>query len=261
VYANWSCNFSFSIVLILGFQACTYCITAMGRPVKFAKIGSAPPVTATLPKPWSSPPPADSESLNAICQVFVQDLNNAFSNIGQRDSQSPNFGSLFLSDGSTLWRDHLLLTWDFRCFRGSGGILSTLRSRGKSFSQSISFRLDGADRTTASRPPEVGYLNLARDIPCIVCFTSVTTSIGTGRGIFRLVQDAEDEGRWKAAAVYTALQQLEGTIEQHAGSLHHSNGLHVNEKLADPEQNGSETRSVPSSDCTVLAVGTYSRTF
>ncbi|KAB5513326.1 hypothetical protein GE09DRAFT_1267106, partial [Coniochaeta sp. 2T2.1] len=158
-------------------------------------------------------------------------------------------GQIFLKDGSTLWRDHLLLTWDFRCSQGSQGVLAALQCREKSFTRSVLFRLDGADAKTGSRLPGLAYLDLARTIPCVVCFATVTTSVGTGRAIFRLVQDVDDKGKWKAVAVYTALQELRNTTEQRVGSV---TAAKLGKLSRWPELVSGDAAS---SDCTALVVG------
>ena len=58
--------------------------------------------------------------------------------------------------------------------------------------------------------PQVSTLG---DLKIVQEFLKIETSSGRGEELVRLVQDANDGGRWKAFILFTTLQELEGHEE------------------------------------------------
>lgn len=177
----------------------------------FEKVAGALPLPADLPAAWSGGPPNDAEEMARISEDFIQTLNTTLASICANGPGT--LRNVLLADGSSLWRDHLLLDWRFRCYRGGEPLYEQLEGRGAVLAQSVVFSLHRKDEEAGSRDPELGFLDLEQTIPCILCFATVETSHGQGRALFRLVQDSQDDGRWKAFTVYTALQSLHGVSE------------------------------------------------
>lgn len=177
----------------------------------FEKVAGALPLAADLPAPWSGDPPKDAEEMARISEDFIQTLNTTLAGVSANGPGT--LRSVLLADGSSLWRDHLVLDWRFRCYRGSEPLYEQLEARSAGFAQSVVFSLHKKDEAAGSRDPELGFLDLEQTRPCILCFAVVKTSYGQGRALFRLVQDSQDDGRWKAFTVYTALQSLHGVSE------------------------------------------------
>jgi cation diffusion facilitator CzcD-associated flavoprotein CzcO len=102
------------------------------------------------------------------------------------------------------WRDHLALSWDLRTLRGLDTITAFLTSKLD--------KLEFKDLTLQ----ESGQFVPCKTVPVeglewIESMFSFKTAIGSGNGVFRLVQT--ENGVWKAHMIYTVLQELDGVQE------------------------------------------------
>ncbi|PFH47512.1 hypothetical protein AMATHDRAFT_77183 [Amanita thiersii Skay4041] len=122
-----------------------------------------------------------------------------------------NISDLFLED--SWWRDLLVLTWDFRTFRGVPAITTFLQDRiGSTHPRSFKVRKGFVD---LQRPAE--------DLAWISAFFDFETDVGVASGIVRLVPTAS--GQWKAHVVLTNLEDLKGFPEK-IGPLRHPQPNH-----------------------------------
>ncbi|KAL1897967.1 hypothetical protein Sste5346_003820 [Sporothrix stenoceras] len=121
-----------------------------------------------------------------------------------------SLGALFAEEGQ--WRDHLGVSWDFRTVQGPSKITEflTVSSAGQ---QLTNFEVD---ESQPQREPAQGALDAFGKSPCVVAYTTFTSSVGTGRGIVRLIHESASSS-WKIYAFYTALQELTG-FEQPLGA-------------------------------------------
>ncbi|KAI1741871.1 hypothetical protein F4680DRAFT_457637 [Xylaria scruposa] len=115
--------------------------------------------------------------------------------------------NLFVEDGH--WRDHLALSWVFRTIQTPSRILDFLQSCAKSRD---SFRLKSVDvdAGTAVRRPKIIPIDASGSVSGIQFFIRVTTVLGSGTGLVRLV---EQGGHWKIFTLYTKLEELRGHEE------------------------------------------------
>jgi cation diffusion facilitator CzcD-associated flavoprotein CzcO len=146
------------------------------------------------------PATSKNEGVDAkkVADDIVSKLNDALSN---KDNNA--IVNLFLTDKS-YWRDHLVLTWDFKTSKGS---------------QNIKKLLDGAkvrlvnievDNSSAFRAPKFGPIDAWGDVNGISFFIKFESEVGRGEGVINL---AEQDGQWKLFTVYTALRELKGHEE------------------------------------------------
>ncbi|KAI0855600.1 hypothetical protein F4860DRAFT_507369 [Xylaria cubensis] len=110
--------------------------------------------------------------------------------------------NLFVEDGH--WRDHLTLSWIFRTIQTPPRILDFLHSCAKSRD---GFRLKSVDvdAATAVRRPKIVPIDASGSVSGIQLFIRVTTVLGSGTGLLRLV---EQGGQWKIFTLYTKLEEL-----------------------------------------------------
>lgn len=122
-------------------------------------------------------------------------------------SKEYNVSSLFLKD--SYWRDLLCLTWDFHTLHGPDKITSLLQDKIKQWRiKSLSI-----DRSSDIGKPAVGPVDVAGNVKGVQSFFTVETDVGRGRGVVRLLPDAEDGGKWKVFSFFTTLQELTGFEE------------------------------------------------
>ncbi|OAA58503.1 flavin-binding monooxygenase-like protein [Niveomyces insectorum RCEF 264] len=112
---------------------------------------------------------------------------------------------LFTAQGA--WRDHLGLSWGLRTLQGADQITAYLQADGHGAALT-SFTLD---ESVPHRAPTVDKLDVHGASPCIVFFTTFTTTVGTGRGVVRVVH--EDDGVWRIVTFYTSLETIKGCEE------------------------------------------------
>jgi hypothetical protein len=111
-----------------------------------------------------------------------------------------NLQILFVED--SWWRDMLVLTWDFRTFRGLPAITTFLQDRA-GLTRPSGFKLR-QEYLILERPGE--------DLAWIRAIFDFETETGIGFGLLRLVPTSN--GEWKAYTVYTNLDDLKGFPEK-----------------------------------------------
>ena len=147
--------------------------------------------------------------------------------------QGPDLSRLFSKD--SYWRDLLCLTWDFHTLQGPEKIAALLKT------QTAGWRIKtlSIDSSTDVGKPKIGAVDFKGKLKCVQSFLTVETDIGRGRGLVRLLRDPDDEGKWKAFTLFTALQELKGYEE-----LNHERRPTGTEHGAHPERkNWSERRT------------------
>lgn len=153
--------------------------------------------------------------------------------------------NLFLD--SSYWRDHLCLSWDYRCVKGRDNIVSFLKPECRVTRLSI-------DRSKPHRAPRLVAMDLAGKIEVVLFFVKVDTSLGNGQGVVRLTRV---NGEWRILTCYTALNELTGMEEPHGHRRAHGkehNGLGGNptwKENRDKEINAEKTQPA------VLIVGEF----
>ena len=108
--------------------------------------------------------------------------------------------TLFVEDA--FFRDILALTWDFRTFQGAHEIKHFLQDR-LSEAKPSSFKL---------KDEFLGLQQPFPDVAWIQAFFEFQTPVGLCSGIFRLVPLSD--GKWKAHAMFTNLEDLKGFPER-----------------------------------------------
>lgn len=174
-----------------------------------AQVDSRPPTVMHLPgtvnlTPAKFPEPTDATSVDAGAEAdkIVESLNKSIA-----DANFSAVGDLFMAEGH--WRDHLMLTWNFRTVQGTSKIADFLQECSKS---KDGFRLKkfAVDKSSLSRTPKVVPLDGEAKVSGIQVYLSVETVLGTGEGIIRLGQE---NGKWKIYTLYTSLRELTGHEE------------------------------------------------
>lgn len=102
------------------------------------------------------------------------------------------------------WRDHLALDWEFHTRRGIAGIIDLLEPR----IAKVGFRNLKAYESGQFAPRKETPIE---DLEWVETMFSFETSVGTGKGMVRLV--CLPSGQWKAHMIYTALQELHAARE------------------------------------------------
>ena len=159
--------------------------------------GSRLLMQASYPRSVVSAPP-DAE---AIVTEWVSSFNRHIRNA------DPYLSSLFL--GECYWRDLLCLTWDFHTLQGLKEIASLIKNQRKGWR----IKSVDIDRTSDVGKPKVSAVDFEGTLKGVQSFLMVDTDVGKGRGLVRLLPDAEDEGKWKAFTLFTTLQELKGHEE------------------------------------------------
>ncbi|KAL5040804.1 hypothetical protein BDW71DRAFT_193057 [Aspergillus fruticulosus] len=157
-------------------------------------VGTFPPTCKT---------PKETINAHALATSTLSKLNAALST-----SNVPAITALFLKQGS-FWRDHVCLSWDFRTAKGREEIASLLRQAEKEKLEQV--RLE-VDVSTPFRSPQVSAIDAFGDVIGVQFFITVSTAIGSGRGLVRLAED--NEGEWYIYTLYTVLQELTGHEER-----------------------------------------------
>ena len=134
-----------------------------------------------------------------------EELINTFSGLLERKDFS-GIANLFSEEG--YWRDHLCLTWDFHTFKSPSDISEFLTLNGNRL------RTISLDKSAPCRVPSVSQLDAFGESKCIAFFVQVTTDVGSGQGVVRLVHQ---DNAWRIITFYTALRQLNG-FEEPLGS-------------------------------------------
>lgn len=148
----------------------------------------------------SFPPTCSSTSVDAdkVASDIIAQLNAASA---KQDYAA--LSQLFLEDG--FWRDHLAISFEFRTIKGRQNIAAFLEEHHQGPVQLA------LDRSSALRAPHVGPIDAFGDVTGIEFFVTVTTGIGSGRGVVRLAEP--QPGDWKIFTVFTSLQELKDIPE------------------------------------------------
>ncbi|KAG5956812.1 hypothetical protein E4U57_002275 [Claviceps arundinis] len=149
------------------------------------------------------PPPSDVGDVNAWheANAVVERLNNSLS-----DSTFKPTASLFAKDG--YWRDHLMLSWNFRTVQGPVQIANFLQVCAES-KDGLRLQRVAIDESP-SRRPATAPLDGTGKVVGIQAFLRIETVRGTGDGLIRL---AHEDGEWKIFTIYTSLRGLKGYEE------------------------------------------------
>ena len=144
--------------------------------------GTLPPTSTTTPTP---------EQVDKISSDLIQQLNTSI-----KSSNWSSLKSIFLEN--SYWRDHLVLSWDFRTLAGPSKIAEYISSAGDLVS-SLSISID---RSSALRAPHAGPIDAIGEVHGIEFYVKIGSSIGDAEGIVRLAQDG---GEWRIFTVFTSL--------------------------------------------------------
>lgn len=115
-----------------------------------------------------------------------------------------DLSALFADQGA--WRDHLGLSWDLRTLQGPAKIAAFLQMDG----HGASLKSVSLDESAPNRAPAIASLDLDGTIPCVLLYVTFATSVGSGRGVIRMIYDGI---AWKIITFYTALWELTGFEE------------------------------------------------
>ena len=122
---------------------------------------------------------------------------------------STGLAGLFIDKG--IWRDHLALTWAFHSAQGASEIASLLTEAASAGSGHFLTKVE-IDESEPQRVPAVSQLDVFGKSHSVVVFLTIENSVGTGRGLVRLVPDGS-AGSWKIFTFYTVLHELKGHEE------------------------------------------------
>lgn len=153
--------------------------------------------------------------VRSIAQQWITNLESLLSN-----GEYPRLSELFQED--SWWRDMLAFEWDLHTIQNRSAIQEFLH-RNQPRSQLSGFRLqhEGKFQPRLEKP--------ATGLSWISSMFFFETRVGRGTGVLRLTQN--EDGAWRAYAMYTSLQELkdfeeplgskrpEGTIESMPGGL------------------------------------------
>ncbi|KAK7736128.1 hypothetical protein SLS53_007155 [Cytospora paraplurivora] len=133
---------------------------------------------------------------------LVYTFNSYLAKASSREA-AEGVASLFL-DGDCYWRDHLALAWDLRTLKGKGEIASFLQGNSNLTHVSL-------DTSSEWRKPRFASFNIEQTSRGILLYISISTRVGTGHGVARLVEDGK--GSWKIWTFFTTLEELRGFEE------------------------------------------------
>ncbi|KAI9807440.1 MAG: hypothetical protein M1833_000185 [Piccolia ochrophora] len=114
---------------------------------------------------------------------------------------------LFLNE--SYWRDQLCLSWNYHTLDGPEKIASFLKHQKKGC-RLTSVSVDDKNGFCA---PSSAAVDFNGNIKCVQAFLKVETDVGRGRGVVRILSDAEDGGKCKAFTLYTVMHELKGHEE------------------------------------------------
>lgn len=153
--------------------------------------------------------PSKSEDVDAIASAWVASLTKALNSL-----DASAIEQLFLPDAC--WRDQLGLSWDYHTFTGPKKIVNFLKSAPKG-SRIKSVQVE----RSITKQPGISAVDYKGEINGIASFLSIETDVGRGRGIVRLVKEADTGARWKAFTLFTTMHELKGHEETTKGNRPH----------------------------------------
>ena len=148
--------------------------------------------------PDVAPPP--ETNINKVATDWVESLNNVLSS-----SDFNGISQIFLKEAC--WRDQLALTWNYHTLNGPEKITSFLKSSPKG-SRISSVKVDYDNPKLA---PHISAADYHGKVKGLAAFLTIETDVGRGRGVVRLLQD--QDGKWKAFTLFTAMYELKGHEE------------------------------------------------
>ena len=166
--------------------------------------GSCQLKAASFPEPKSS----SSIDSHGITSEWVSHLTTAL------NSDFSGINNLFLHE--SYWRDQLGLSWDYHTLHGPDDIVAFLQKA----PHDSRIKAIQVDDSSDFRKPKAAPIDFDGKLNGITSFLDVETDVGRGKGIVRLLQDAED-GRWKAFTLFTAMHELKGYEETINGKRPH----------------------------------------
>ncbi|MCJ1285169.1 hypothetical protein MMC26_004507 [Xylographa opegraphella] len=198
-------------------------------------------------KPVHYPKSTSSTAINS--EEVVNDWVSLFNN--EVHAEESDFTTLFPK--GSYWRDLLCLTWDFHTLNGPEKIDSLFKTQLKG----CRIKSLTIDRTSNAGKPQAVPFGFDKDAIAVQSFLTLDTDVGRGRGLVRLLQDSEDEGKWKAFTLFTALQELNG----HEESTGERRPLGTERNSRSPRKNWKEKRIAEENlegdlEPSVLIVGT-----
>lgn len=149
-----------------------------------------------LARPY--PPPVRTTSIDAG-KVAAETID-AF-NAALRSENHRGLADLFVSDG--YWRDHLCLSWDLRTLKGREKISKFLAGRCRLTEVLV-------DTSTDYRAPHLAALDAHGKVQCLQFFISVSTEVGPGQGVVRMIESGD---KWEILTFFTVLRELKGHEE------------------------------------------------
>ncbi|KAL2757249.1 hypothetical protein ACRALDRAFT_1054600 [Sodiomyces alcalophilus JCM 7366] len=158
---------------------------------------------AELPVSSSAKVNGDGADPNQVANTIVESINRALSEAKYND-----LSELFAED--SYWRDHLVLTWNFRTIHRRKHIRTFLEDCANTTEGGFRLKRVAVDRSNSVREPKMSVVDFSGTAPCLVVFLSLDTSLGTGEGVIRLVSHG---GSWKIYTLYTSLRELRGHEE------------------------------------------------
>lgn len=137
-----------------------------------------------------------------VASDFVEAFNKL---LGNADYAS--LSKLFVDEG--YWRDHLALSWSFRTAHSPPRIHELVESW---VGSKDGFRLKHIeiDDSTALRKPQAAPVDPAGTVPGVQFFLKLSTAVGAGVGVVRLVQQ---DSNWKIFTLFTGLEEIRGHEE------------------------------------------------
>ena len=150
---------------------------------------------------WPKPADIAGKDPDQVAITWVSSFNDLVS------SKDYDVSGFFLKD--SYWRDLLCLTWDFHTLHGPAKITSLVQDKVRHWR----IKSLGIDRSIEVGKPTIGPVDVAGIVKGVQSFLTVETDVGRGRGVVRLLPDADDGGKWKVFSLFTTLQELTGFEE------------------------------------------------
>jgi hypothetical protein len=176
--------------------------------------------------------------------------NEVVKNINAALSSDDVIALANLFNDDCYWRDHLVLSWDLRTFKGKEKLTTWLKENG------CSLKSIETDTSNAFTSPRIGNFDGVGDVKGVEFFFTFKSKLGTGRGTCRLSEDGS--GTPKIFSFFTQLMELTG-FEEPVGARR-SRGVEHGGKP--DRKNWLETRQAQTNydegrEPTVVIVGQY----
>lgn len=190
-----------------------------------------------LPATSTSTPSNPSAIANSIIEKFNY-------HVSSKDAAS--LTPLFIEN--SYWRDHLVLSPDFRTINGVEKIVEYILSAISSRSF-ISIEIDTSSELKA---PHFGPIDAFGEVNGIEFFVFVSTDVGFGHGVVRLAQDGDE---WRFFTVFSSLVGLTGKGERLRRSTGVKHGEQQGRKNWLDRRNGEKNYEGTQPDVLVVGAG------